>query len=210
LESFIGKGTVTTKRWSDRVFSDNEYYRLFRLGIPIALQQRSCLLNMVAVVDWTAGAASVAVPGWLIRFFPAEYPYLRSTSGSAIFTAQLGKRHPEHRKVLPCLTMGLSAATFFLLVSELFPTQVLGIYSNDPQVIAIGSEYLRILALTFILFAITFCFSAVLRSTGDVRTPLLVTIMALSLNTFLSYVLIFGKFGLPAWNGAGSILYPVY
>jgi putative MATE family efflux protein len=36
-----------------------------------------------------------------------------------------------------------------------------------------------------------------MRSTGDVRTPTTVSVAALLLSTFLSYSLIFGKFGLP-------------
>jgi len=213
LEILLANNSASTKRQGlIEFFRDNEYYhRLFRLGFPIALQQLiMSSLNLVGVVMiGQLGAAPVAAVGLANQvFFLLNILIFGITSGSAIFTAQLwGKRDiPNIRKVLGlALTMGLSAATFFMLISELFPSQVLGIYTNDPEVIALGSDYLRIIGFSFVLFAITFCFAAVLRSTGDVRTPLLVTIMALSLNTLLSYVLIFGKFGLPALgvNGAG-------
>jgi Na+-driven multidrug efflux pump len=77
------------------------------------------------------------------------------------------------------------------------PTQILGIYSNDPAVIALGANYIRIFSWTFLFFAITFSYAFVMRSTGDVKTPTFVSVGALILSTFLSYLLIFGKFGLP-------------
>ena len=49
-----------------------------------------------------------------------------------------------------------------------------------------------------------FAILIVLRSTGDVQTPLVVTLTALSLNTVLSYALIFGKLGLPALGVLGA------
>jgi putative MATE family efflux protein len=126
-----------------------------------------------------------------------------------MFTAQLwGKRDITNiRKVLGlAITLGLIAASLFLLIAEVFPEQALSIYSSDAVVIDLGSDYLRIIGFSFFLYAISFCYSSVLRSTGDVQTPLIVTITALTLNTFLSYTLIFGKLGLPALGVHGAAI----
>jgi len=58
-------------------------------------------------------------------------------------------------------------------------------------------DYLRVFSWTFIFFAVTFSYSLVMRSTGNVKTPTIVSVGALCISTFLSYALIFGKFGLP-------------
>jgi putative MATE family efflux protein len=126
-----------------------------------------------------------------------------------MFTAQLwGKSDVANiRKVLGlAITLGLTAGTFFLIVAEVFPTQALSIYSTDPSVIALGSDYLRILGYSFLFFAVSFCYSAVLRSTGDVQKPLFVTLTALSLNTALSFTLIFGKLGFPPMGVHGAAI----
>jgi putative MATE family efflux protein len=193
-------------------FSDKEYYqRLFKVGLPIALQQLfMSSLNMVGVVMLgQLGAVEVAAVGLANQiFFLLNLLLFGITTGFAMFTAQLwGKRDiPNIRKVLGlALTLGLAAALLFLVIAEFFPAQALSIYSTDAEVISLGSDYLRVIGFSFILFAISFCYSAVLRSTGDVQTPLFVTITALSLNTLLSYALIFGKLGFPALgvHGAG-------
>jgi putative MATE family efflux protein len=193
-------------------FSDKEYYRrLIKIALPIALQQFiMSSLNMVGVVMiGQLGAVPVAAVGLANQiFFLLNLMLFGITSGSAMFTAQLwGKRDiPNIRKVLGlALTLGLVAGAIFLVIAEFFPAGALSIYSADMSVIALGSDYLRVIGYSFLLYAISFCYSAVLRSTGDVQTPLFVTFTALSLNTLLSYVLIFGKLGLPSMgvHGAG-------
>ncbi len=192
-------------------FSDRVYYnRLYRTALPLIIQQFiMSSLNMVGVVMiGQLGAVPVAAVGLANQiFFLLNLMLFGIYSGSAMFTAQLwGVRDiPNIRKVLGLgLALGLGAATLFLVIAEAFPSLALGIYSTDPAVIALGSDYLRILGLSFIPYAISFAYSAVLRSTGDVQTPLVVTFTSLTLNTLLSYALIFGKFGLPALGAYGA------
>ncbi len=128
-------------------------------------------------------------------------------SGAAMFTAQLwGRRDiPNIRKVLGlALTLGVAGGVFFLLIAEFFPSQALGVYSRDAQVIAIGSPYLQIFGLSFVFFAVTATFSLILRSVGEVRLPVTVSVFALLLNMALSYIFIFGKFGAPAMGVIGA------
>jgi MATE family, multidrug efflux pump len=194
-------------------FDDREYYRrLIKIGVPIAVQQLiMSSLNMVGVVMiGQLGAAPLAAVGLANQiFFLLNLVLFAIGSGSAMFTAQLwGIRDIRSiRKVLGlALTLGLLVAMFFLVIAELLPEQVLSIYSKDPVVIALGSDYLRIIGFSFILYAISFCFSSVLRSTGDVKTPLIVTITSLSFNVLLSYTLIFGIFGFPSMGVNGAAI----
>lgn len=194
-------------------FSDKDYYRrLYKIAFPIALQQFiMSSLNMVGVVMiGQLGAVPVAAVGLANQiFFLLNLMLFGITSGSAMFTAQLwGKRDvPNIRKVLGlALTLGLTAGSIFLVIAEFFPAGALSIYTKDSSVIALGSDYLRMIGFSFLLYAISFCYSAVLRSTGDVQTPLYVTFTALSLNTLLSYALIFGKLGLPSLGVHGAAI----
>jgi putative MATE family efflux protein len=81
---------------------------------------------------------------------------------------------------------------------------VLSIYSTDPEVIRLGAGYLRIFSWTYIFFAILFSYALILRSIGEVKAPVTISIISLLLNAALAYALIFGKFGLPQLgiNGA--------
>jgi len=184
---------------------------LLKIALPIALQNFiMSSLNMVGtMMVGQLGETMVASVGVANQiFFLMNLLVFGVVSGAAIFTAQFwGKRdiHNIRRVLSVSITLAVFGALIFLVISEIFPDLVIGIYSKDPAVIEAGSSYLRIMAWSFFFFAITASYGTVLRSTGDVRTPLVVSIGALSLNTLISYLLIFGLFGLPKLgiNGAG-------
>jgi len=122
------------------------------------------------------------------------------SSGGAIFFAQFwGSRnvHNIHKVLGVTLSMALITASAITFLSLFFPDVVLRIYSNDEAVIAIGSQYLRLLAPSFLMLSVTYVFSSALRSTGNVKLPMLVSTSTLMLDIFLAYGLIFGKLGLP-------------
>jgi len=154
------------------------------------------------------GDVSVAAVGLGNQvFFLLSLVLFGINSGSAMFTAQLwGKGDlASIRKVLALgLALSLITSGIFLAIAVFIPQVVLGIYSRDPAVIAAGSDYLRTFGLSFMVTAVTFSYAAVLRSTGEVRTPIVINMVALCLNTALSYVLIFGLLGLPQLGLRGA------
>lgn len=195
------------------LYRDREYFRqLFKIAIPIALQNFiTASLNMIGVMMLgQLGEVSLAAAGLANQvFFLFSLLLFGIASGAAIFTAQLwGKKDiASLRKVLGlCIALGLAASGIFLFLAEVLPVQILGIYSEDLQVIALGSEYLRIFGWSFAFFAVSFSYASVLRSIGEVKLPLAVSVSALSLNTLLAYALIFGKFGLPELGVRGAAI----
>ena len=203
----------------NRVRRLEDFYRdevfltqLYRLAAPIALQNLlTASLTMVgSVMVGQLGDASIAAVGLAGQiFFLLSLILFGIGSGSAMFTAQLwGNRDiPSVRKVLGlCLLVSLVTAGIFLLACEFFPAQIIGIFTLDPQVISLGSEYLHIFAWSFIFFSVTSSYAAILRSVGEVRLPMLVTVTALALNIALNDILIFGAFSIPAMGIRGAAI----
>ncbi len=194
-------------------FSDREYYRqLVIFALPLALQNLvMSSLNMVGVLMiGQLGETPLAAVGLAAQiFFLLQLVLFGINSGASMFTAQLwGKQDlPNIRKVLAlAILLGLVAGSFFLGLAWLAPQAVLGIYSKDQQVVALGSDYLRIFGWAYFFFPITFSFAMVMRSIGDVKTPMLVSVGALAFNALLSYFLIFGKLGLPVLGVRGAAI----
>ena len=191
--------------------SDREYYRrVFKLGLPIGLQQLVwSSLNMLGVIMigqlGDTAVASVALANQI--FFLLNLVLFGIVSGSAMFTAQLwgkGDVANIHRVMGLALSMSLSVGLLFFLAAELIPQALLRIYSTDPQVIALGSEYLRLFGWSFLFFTILVTFASIMRSIGQVKLPVLVAITFLIFNIVLSYLLIFGKLGLPKMGVMGA------
>lgn len=185
---------------------------MLALAVPIALQQFiASLLNMLDVLMvGQLGEASIAALGLSNQvFFLLNLMLFGLSSGMAIFTAQYwGMRDLANiRRVLGiCLSISISVAILFTIAAVVFPSRILALYTSDQEVIQIGSSYLRIAGLSYIPTAITFAFVAILRSTQQVRMPMMVTMVALSIKTVMSYGLIFGKAGLPVLGVQGAAI----
>ena len=192
-------------------YNDKDYFGLLiKIAVPIALQNAvSSSLNMLgSLMIGQKGEVAVAAVGLAGQvFFLLNLLLFGIGSGAAMFTAQLWGKHDisNIRRVLClALVLGISTAGVFFVLAEFFPSTILGIYTRDPAVIAVGSKYLSIYAWTFFFFAITFAYALTLRSIGDVKTPVIVSIFALILNAILTYGLVFGNLGFPELGVPGA------
>ena len=199
--------------WILDQYRDREYfYEMRKIAIPIIIQQLMfSLLNMLGVIFvGQKGEVSVAAVGLAGQVaFLLNLVHFGIISGAAMFTAQFWGRQdiPNLRRVLGlCLILALSASLIFFALAQFLPHQILSIYSKDAEVIRLGADYIRTFSWTFLFFAITFSYALVMRSTGNVRLPTAVSVVALSLSTVLSYALIFGKLGLPEVGIRGAAI----
>lgn len=89
----------------------------------------------------------------------------------------------------------------------LFPTRtVIGFYTGDGLIIEHGTVYGRLVALTFIMMGISSMIATWLRCKEHAIFPLIASFCAVIVNTLLNYVLIFGRFGLPALEIRGAAI----
>lgn len=194
-------------------YRDAEYFHeVQKIAVPIIIQQLMFSgLNMLGVIFvGQKGDVSVAAVGLAGQVaFLLNLVHFGIVSGAAMFTAQFwGRRDiPNLRRVLGLsLIITITASLIFFALAQLLPHQILGIYSKDPEVIRLGGDYIRTFSWTFLFFAITFSYVMVMRSTGDVKTPTIINVIALSISTLLSYSLIFGRFGLPEIGIRGAAI----
>lgn len=183
---------------------------MLAIALPIALQNLiTSSLNMVdTLMITTLGQTSIAAVGLANQFF---FFYILIVfginSGTSIFIAQYwGKEDIKSiRKVLG-LAVSLSAVmgTVFTIIAFLFPQLIMRILIDEPAVIKIGSDYLRIVALSYIPTSVSFAYSVALRTTGKPNIPMKISAISFVTNTFFNYILIFGKFGIPAMGVKGA------
>jgi Na+-driven multidrug efflux pump len=92
-----------------------------------------------------------------------------------------------------------------------FRAEILAYFSSDPEVIAVGSEYLWYLAFSFMLWAFYFVFMRSLQGAGDVLVPMVISLGSTFLITLpLSWGLVrftsLGATGIWRAQLVGSIL----
>ncbi|HQV93040.1 MAG TPA: MATE family efflux transporter [Anaerolineales bacterium] len=192
---------------------DKDFIRAaLALAVPVAFQQLiTAGLNMIDVLMvGQLGETSVAALGLANQIFFLLILFVFGVaSGMSIFTAQFwGKGDVESiRKVLGiCLSLAVLVAACFSLAAVFIPETLMSFYTEDAEVIKLGSDYLRIVGLSYVLMAISFSYISILRSITQVKLTVIVSVLALALKTALGYSLIFGHFGLPALGVRGAAI----
>ena len=192
---------------------DKDFIRAaLALAVPVAFQQLiTAGLNMIDVLMvGQLGETSVAALGLANQIFFLLVLFIFGiTSGMSIFTAQFwGKGDVESiRKVLGiCLVVAVTVAMMFTLAAVFIPETLMSFYTEDAEVIKLGSDYLRIVGLSYVLMAVSFSYISILRSITQVTLTVVVSVLALTLKTALGYSLIFGHFGLPALGVRGAAI----
>ena len=155
---------------------------------PTAVASVGLSMNLVGILYSIIGIFSVGVNALVARFFGAkEFGNISKVITTAIFFSFL-------------VSIPITLAVFF------FSYDFFELFGGNKDIAEAGSSYMKILSIS-----IPFLFiGAVLVSTsngfGDTKTPLFIGIMGNILNTFLDYVLIFGKFGFPELGVKGAAI----
>lgn len=97
-------------------------------------------------------------------------------------------------------------ATLFAIITVLFPAQIMGIFTNEPDVIEAGMGYLLISIPCYYLNGYAVTASLLLRSVGKANVPLISSVCSFFINIFFNWVFIFGHLGLSAMGVNGAAL----
>ena len=190
----------------------NFYKQVCLLIIPMALQnlinvgvQAADVFMLGRVGEKVLSGASLAGQ---IQFIMTLILF-GTTSGATVLTAQYwGKKDTRTiEKILGMgMLIGIGGALAFALAAELIPETLLRIYTNDPEVIAEGAKYLRIVALSYVIMAATQVYLYIMRTIERVVIATVVYGASLIVNIIVNAVLIFGLMGFPKMGIEGAAI----
>lgn len=188
------------------------YRNVFALVVPMALQN---LINVgVTAVDVVmlgkvgekvlSGASLAGQIQFIMMLI-----FFGITSGATVLTAQYwGKK--DTRTIERILGMGLTfsivIAAVFTILAFTIPEPLMRIYSSDPEVIAEGVKYLRIVGVSYLFIAVTQVYLNIMRSIERVVIATFVYLMSLIVNIIINALLIFGLMGFPKMGIQGAAI----
>ena len=195
------------------MFQDKAFLkRTVTIAVPIMLQ--SLLNNVLNFVDTLMigqlGETTIAAVGLANKvFFVVSLIIFGCCSGAGILSAQYwGVRDVKniHRVLGMTLILAVGAGALFMGASVAAPELVMSVFTNSESAIAIGASYLVIVAISYPITAISQVYMSTLRSINDVKSPVIIGIIAIIVNVILNYILIFGKFGFPELGVIGAAI----
>lgn len=182
------------------------------IGLPVVMQNMvSSLVNtldvfMLGQLGEVAITASAMSNQWFLLYLILANGI---AAASAMFISQFwGKKDHKHiHNYMGILFFGTTAlALVFMAVSIVTPERVIRLYSLDEAVIAEGTRYIRIISISFLLYAINCTRATSLRSIGETRIPMLASVVSLLCNTAGNCLLIFGMAGFPRLGIQGAAI----
>ena len=97
-------------------------------------------------------------------------------------------------------------AVVFLVGTLFFPEQLMRILTNEETLIVLGSEYLRVIGISYVFSGIAQIFLAIMKNCGAVNMSTLINGVMVILNIALNAVFIFGLSGFPKMGIKGAAL----
>lgn len=183
---------------------------VFNIAFPVTLQ--SLLQSSFSVIDQVMigqlGSGSIAGIGLGGKFASIYSVVLAAIASAAgIMIAQyMGARDDKavSKSFYINLALSVGLAAVFLVLCQAFPDIIMGIYTKDRVTRELASDYIRILAVSFLPMAVNSIVTTMLRCMEAASLPLYASIFALFMNTGLNYILIFGKGFFPAMGVKGA------
>ncbi len=208
----MSEATEERKRWLDRYWVRDKgfYKKVLLILVPIVLQS---IINqgvnmMDTVMVGKLGEASISASSLANQFYNI-FTFLCmgiSAAGLVLSSQYFGAKDLKTVRrvfdlVLQIVILGGAA---FAVVTFLLPTQIMGVFTKERDVIELGAQYLRITALIYLPHGISLVFSNVMRSIGNAKLGLYVSVASFIVNIGANYMFIFGKLGAPRLGVMGA------
>lgn len=185
---------------------------IVRLALPIALQQfmtalvGACDAIMLGKLSQDAmSAVSLATQVtfvfnlFMFAFMAGENMFVAQYYGKGDYTG-ISQVFSLVTKICGCIAVVFLAGTIF------FPEQLMRILTNEETLIVLGSEYLRVIGISYVFSGIAQIFLAIMKNCGAVNMSTLINGVMVILNIALNAVFIFGLSGFPKMGIKGAAL----
>ncbi len=179
---------------------------------PIMLSMLvQALYNLVdgVFVSWASDKAFLAL-GYA---FPAQSLMIAICAGTgvgvnALLARRLGEKNTEEasqvalHSYLIYFCIWLALAAFGLFAAKPF----IGIFTNDPEVLRYGADYLRIVTIGSLGMCMQFSAERILQASGNAIGPMIIQGAGALFNIIFDPILIFGYLGFPAMGVVGAAI----
>ncbi|MCR4787108.1 MAG: MATE family efflux transporter [Lachnospiraceae bacterium] len=196
------------------------YKKVFTLALPIALQSLITIgVNMLdTIMVGTLGENALSATSLANSFITIYHIFCMGLGmGASVLVSRYwgmknsGDSESEaaialRQTVCLMLRLTLALALIFAALTLFIPGILMRMYTSEQVIIELGSTYFRYSVITYFFLGASLTTTIALRSVGQVKLPLFVSMGAFFVNLGANYAFIFGKLGMPRMEVAGAAL----
>ena len=181
---------------------DREIFRQsIRIGLPTGIQQTLVALSGLALMGIVNTFGTNVIAGFSVASrldALATVPAMSFSQALSTFVGQnIGANKTERIKTGLISTVKMSGfvtivTTVFIV---LFGHLMMSLFTKDPDVIRLGSQYLTIVSIFYILFTMMFIYNGVMRGAGDTLIPMFFSLLSLWIIRIPMAYFLSGKIG---------------
>lgn len=204
----------------NKYFGSRQFYKMtLRVAVPIMIQNG--ITNFVGLLDnimvgqvGTEQMSGIAIVNQLLLVF--NLAIFGAISGAGIFTAQYygskdeeGVRNTFRFKLYICVGITALGIAIFSLFGENLIRMYLKGEGNGLSIedaLRYGKQYMLIMFGGLLPYAIEGAYSGTLRECGETVVSMKAGVIAVFVNLFLNWVLIFGNLGMPELGVRGAAI----
>lgn len=166
-------------------FDRETFQQSLRIGLPTGVQQTLVAMGGLALMDIVYKFGTDVIAGYSVASrldTLALIPAMSFSQALSTFVGQnIGANKPERIKAGLAATIKMSGVV--TIVTTIFIVfwghLIMRMFTNDSEVIRLGSQYLIIVSLFYITFTLMFIYNGVTRGAGDTLAPMLFTLLSL-------------------------------
>ncbi|WP_297422977.1 MATE family efflux transporter [Clostridium sp.] len=160
---------------------------IFKIGMPSTIQQCLMPISLIFITSFISrfGADAIAAYGAASKVdYLAIMPCMAVGTAVSVITSQnIGGNKLERIKEIfkwGVIIIFCSIALISILI-EIFPEEILLVFARDFQVLDIGSSYLRINAIGYIIFSVSYITSGIINGSGKTTITMIISAASLLL-----------------------------
>ena len=181
---------------------------LLKVGLPTMIQQVATNLSFLFLISLAndmgvAASSAVGIVGKFNGF--AILPAIAVSSAISAMSAQnIGAEQNERavKTMITGLLLSYAITVPVFIIAKLFPSQILGLFGDDPNIIREGVAYLEFFSLDYIIVPLFFCMNGLFIGSGH-TTFSLVTNVFCSLLVRIPAAWVFSTYIVGGMRGLG-------
>ena len=184
--------------------------QLMGLAVPLALQ--NLLTALVGASDalmlgrLTQDAIAAVSLANQIAFVMSLFYGVAIVAASVLVSQYWGKKDflNARRFLGMAIRYAFVIGVIFTIGAYFFAEQLLGILTNEPELIRIGADYLRIVCFSYIFTAVLRCFLMIMKISGHAKLSVWISVLTVTVDMGADFFLIYGFGKIPALGANGS------